>query len=57
MAAKVTIQVGYGELVTALWCPHCLKPSGYRLPVYWLKTTGVSSLGTVHKCHDCGAAL
>lgn len=57
MAIQMVIHLGYGNITTGLWCPHCLKPSGFELPTYWLRTSGVSPLGVLRKCDDCGAPL
>lgn len=55
--AHIVIHVGYSDATTGLWCPHCLKPSGYSYDVYWLKESGVSPLVHIRRCYDCGAPL
>ena len=40
-----------------LWCPQCLLPSGYAVDLFVLSTSGITALGTVRKCHDCGSPL
>ncbi|AEL19954.1 hypothetical protein SEA_TAPIOCA_26 [Mycobacterium phage Tapioca] len=59
MAIRITIHIvpDYDHLETGLWCPHCLKPSGYRLPLKRLSLCGVSDFGTLRKCDDCDASL
>lgn len=43
---------------TGLWCPDCLKPSGYEVPYDVLTDAGVSRASlTVRKCYDCGRPL
>lgn len=53
----MTIQIGYNEPVFGLWCERCLKPSGYKVPVYWLQESGVSEFGCIERCDDCGEKL
>lgn len=54
---EIIINVGFGEPTLGLWCPKCLKPSGYEQQAYWLQTTGVSPLVKLRKCNDCEAEL
>ncbi|MCV7100972.1 hypothetical protein [Mycobacterium palustre] len=53
----IVVNVVAGAPAWGLWCPICLKPSGYAVPLYFLTTQGVTSLGPVRKCHDCGAPV
>ena len=59
MAAHVTLYIEpvCEQVETGLWCPHCLKPSGYVLPMKRLTESGVSDFGSLRKCHDCDASL
>lgn len=59
MAAHVTLYIEpvYEQIETGLWCPHCLNPSGYVLPLKRLSESGVSDFGSLRKCHDCDASL
>lgn len=51
------IHMGCGEIETGLWCPSCLKSSGFRLPLYSLIDSGVSQIGVVEKCDECERPL
>ncbi len=53
----LVIQVGVGEPRFGLWCPHCLKPSGYSCDIYSLTNDGVSPLARLEKCDDCDQPL
>ena len=44
----------YEAMKTALWCPSCLKPSGYELVFDRISESGVTpNCLTLRKCHDC----
>lgn len=46
------------ELITGLWCPRCAKPSGYRVPIDFLYTFGVTKTAMkVGACYDCNRQL
>lgn len=48
----------YEAMTTALWCPACLKPSGYELSFDRISESGVTpSVLTLRKCHDCEGPL
>jgi hypothetical protein len=58
MPIPLEIYLVPGELTTGLWCPHCLKPSGYEQLYYSLWSTGVSYGGIrLRLCYDCGARI
>ena len=45
------------ELETALWCPACLLPSGFRYSFAITWDDGSVQLFTLCKCADCERAL
>lgn len=46
------------EAIWGLWCPWCLKPSGYDVPLDFIYTTGVSRTEMrVRCCFDCKMPL
>lgn len=48
----------YEAMKTALWCPACLKPSGYELSFDRLSNSGVTPNALVmRKCYDCERPL
>lgn len=49
----IILHLAPGTPEVGLWCPECLKPSGYMVPIYALSPSGVGRLGTLRKCHDC----
>lgn len=51
----VTITVEAGEPILGLWCETCLLPSLVTVPVSALSHAGVTDLGFVEACTDCGA--
>ncbi|SKD94290.1 Uncharacterised protein [Mycobacteroides abscessus subsp. massiliense] len=53
----VVLHISPGTPETGLWCPRCLKPSGYALPLYVLGAEGPWRIATVRKCHDCDVPL
>lgn len=50
MSSALTIDVG--RVKTGLWCPRCLKPSGYRAELLTMSTRGVSIIGTITRCDE-----
>ncbi|AAN12577.1 gp16a [Mycobacterium phage Che9c] len=53
----VIVHLWTGEPEVGLWCPKCLLPSGYRVPLYHISINGISDWGAITKCHDCGGPL
>lgn len=53
----IIVNVVSGTPTTGLWCAACLKPSGYAVELNVLSTRGVTSIGVIRKCFDCGAPL
>lgn len=49
---RVTLSVDLGAVTTGLWCPRCLKPSGWTGELLSLRPSGVSVIGTISRCHD-----
>ncbi|ORV10796.1 hypothetical protein AWB94_06515 [Mycolicibacterium canariasense] len=48
----------YEEMKSALWCPSCLKPSGFELVFDRISAFGVTANAmTLRKCNDCGSPL
>lgn len=48
----------YEAMKTALWCPACLKPSGYELSFDRISKSGVTPNALVmRKCYDCERPL
>lgn len=44
--------------VWGLWCEHCLKPSGYDMPVDRISLDGVTPcFMRMRKCYDCERPL
>jgi hypothetical protein len=48
----VDLCVDEGHVETGLWCPRCLKPSGWRAPLVLLSEKGVTLIGTISRCLD-----
>lgn len=46
------LSVDLGPLTTGLWCPRCLKPSGWTAQLLSLRPSGVSVIGTISRCYD-----
>ncbi|QFG15026.1 hypothetical protein PBI_QUEENHAZEL_18 [Mycobacterium phage QueenHazel] len=55
MAMQYTLWTGEPQL--GLWCPKCLKPSGYRVPLYHVTLAGVTNAGAVDRCYAHGGPL
>lgn len=53
MPRSIKIYICLGDPVFGLWCPYCLLPSGYEIPVHRLSTSGVTPMMNLRKCHDC----
>jgi hypothetical protein len=51
------IHIETGEPIFGLWCPHCLLPSGFELPICSVSEFGVGSLGSVKRYYDCERPL
>lgn len=50
MAKTVTIHITAKPREVGLWCDRCLKPSKVLFGLYWLRDSGVSSMGTLVRC-------
>ncbi len=48
----LTLHVASGPIRTGLWCERCLLPSVVEVDLFWLRTTGVTRLGTYRECLD-----
>lgn len=55
--AAVVIHITPGTPRFGLWCPACLLPSGYEVPMHTLTRSGVGTLGVIRRCHDCDEPL
>lgn len=53
----VFVVVDEAKLETGLWCPHCLLPSGWRVPLLTLSLAGVGQFGTIARCYECDRPL
>ena len=53
----LVIEVDTDKLQLGLWCPKCLLPSGYEVPLITLSESGVGQLGMLRRCHDCDSPL
>jgi len=49
----VTVHVTVGEPVTGLWCDACMTSGTCEFPLYWLRESGVSLMGTARRCIVC----
>lgn len=45
------------RMKAGLWCPRCLRSSGYELPYATLWETGVSIGAALRRCRDCGGPV
>lgn len=54
----IVLHLFQNGIVTGLWCPKCLRPSGIDVQLGTLSDHGVTP-DSIHirKCHDCGAPL
>lgn len=50
--AHIHITAGAASRLDAL-CPTCLKPSMWRVPLYWLRGCSVGAIGHRDMCDDC----
>ena len=46
---ELIIDIRPGEPELGLWCPNCLLPSAYTVPIY----SGDTQIGHVRRCDEC----
>ena len=55
---ELLIAVEPGTPTVGLWCPHCVLPSAFSMPLNLLTASGVTTLLTPYvACYDCGRRL
>lgn len=50
----LTIHLIPSEPITGIWCHWCLLPSAVQVSLSMIDKRGVTSMGTVTYCSDCG---
>ena len=53
----IKVRVTPGTPVPGLWCPYCLLPSGYQVPMLAISPHGVTVVGHMAECYDCQRRL
>lgn len=48
------VYIEVGEATPGVWCPACLLPSAFQMPVYQMCGHGCTLLFTLLTCPDCG---
>jgi hypothetical protein len=54
MAAIIKIEITYGEPELSVWCETCLLPSAVRFPLMIMNERGLTLIGAIEYCRDCG---
>lgn len=50
----LVIEIEYSNPRPGAWCCVCLLPSAFLLDAHRLSADGVSNLGSIRYCPDCG---
>ena len=52
-ALKIVLEPDLDPVQTGIWCPRCNLPSGWRVPLIGISTSGIGHLCPITRCGDC----